>query len=67
MENQTIQQQTDAPVTGVFTSQAFLDSWMGQRRVTRRVIAAFPEDALFNYSVGGMRPFIEMVKNFFGL
>ena len=39
---------------------ALLDHWQGHRRVTRRVIQAFPEDALFNYSIGGMRPFAAM-------
>jgi uncharacterized damage-inducible protein DinB len=33
------------------------DHWQGHRRLTRRVITAFPETALFNYAVGGMRPF----------
>jgi hypothetical protein len=28
------------------------------------VIEAFPEDKLFNFSVGGIRPFSEMVKEF---
>lgn len=37
--------------------EALLDHWQGHRRVTRRVIDAFPDDALFNYSIGGMRPF----------
>jgi uncharacterized damage-inducible protein DinB len=37
--------------------EALLDHWQGHRRVTRRVIDAFPEDQLFTYSIGGMRPF----------
>jgi uncharacterized damage-inducible protein DinB len=36
---------------------ALLQHWQGHRRLTRRVIDAFPEDQLFNFSVGGMRPF----------
>lgn len=40
----------------------FLNEWLGHRRLTRKVIAAFPEDKLFEYSIGGMRPFAEMVK-----
>ncbi|RZL20226.1 MAG: damage-inducible protein DinB [Pedobacter sp.] len=40
----------------------FLNEWLGHRRLTRKVIAAFPEDKLFTYSIGGMRPFAEMVK-----
>ncbi len=31
--------------------------WQGHRHLTRRVIDAFPEDKLFSFSVGGMRPF----------
>lgn len=34
---------------------ALRDHWQGHRRKTRRVIEAFPVEALFNYSVGGMR------------
>lgn len=37
--------------------EALREHWQGHRRVTRRVINAFPEDALFRFSVGGMRPF----------
>jgi uncharacterized damage-inducible protein DinB len=38
----------------------FLNHWQGHRSLTRKVIEAFPEDKLFNYSVGGMRPFSEL-------
>ncbi len=37
-----------------------LDHWQGHRRVTRRMIEAFPGDTLFTYSLGGMRPFAAM-------
>lgn len=39
------------------TPEALLDHWQGHRRLTRRVIDAFPEDKLFTFSIGGMRPF----------
>lgn len=39
------------------TTQALLEHWEGHRRLTRRVIEAFPEDQLFSFSVGSMRPF----------
>jgi len=39
------------------TPDALLDHWQGHRRLTRRVIAAFPDDKLFSFSLGGMRPF----------
>src|SRR5215472_3066232 len=45
-------------------SQALLNHWQGHRRLTRRVIEAFPEDKLFSFTIGGMRPFSEMVKEF---
>ena len=38
-------------------ADALLTHWQGHRRLTRKVIAAFPEDQLFTFSVGGMRPF----------
>ncbi|ACU05181.1 DinB family protein [Pedobacter heparinus] len=52
--------------TLAITSFAFgtdmLNAWLGHRRLTRRVIEAFPEDKIFDYSIGGMRPFADMVK-----
>jgi len=39
------------------TPEALLTHWQGHRRLTRRVIEAFPADQLFTFSVGGMRPF----------
>src|SRR5215469_3839298 len=48
----------------VLSPKALLDHWQGHRRLTRRVIEAFPEDKLFTFSVGSMRPFSEMVKEF---
>ena len=43
------------------TPQQFLDHWQGHRRLTRRVIEAFPEKELHEFSVGGMRPFAALV------
>lgn len=39
---------------------ALLAHWQGHRRLTRRVIDAFPDDKLFGFSIGGMRPFGEL-------
>jgi uncharacterized damage-inducible protein DinB len=36
---------------------ALLAHWQGHRRLTRRVIEAFPDDQLFTFSIGSMRPF----------
>ena len=39
------------------TPDEMLAHWQGHRRLTRRVIERFPDDQLFSFSVGGMRPF----------
>lgn len=45
----------------VIPSEGLLKHWQGHRRLTRRVIEAFPDDRLFSFSVGSMRPFGELV------
>jgi uncharacterized damage-inducible protein DinB len=55
---------TTAPI---MSSQQYLEHWQGHRALTRRVIDAFPEDKLFAYSVGGMRPFSELAKECIGM
>ena len=42
------------------TPDALLLHWQAHRRLTRRVIDAFPDDKLFTFSVGGMRTFGEL-------
>ena len=51
----------------VITPEAFLKHWQGHRALTRRMIEAFPEDQLFTFSVGGMRPFSTLVLEFIGM
>jgi uncharacterized damage-inducible protein DinB len=51
---------TPAPVSAV-PAEALLAHWQGHRRLTRRLIEAYPEDQLFTFSVGGMRSFGVMV------
>ena len=55
---------TVAAEVNVRTASELLEQWQGHRRLTRRVIDAFPEDQLFTYSAGGMRPFAEMAWEF---
>src|SRR5437868_1235147 len=50
--------------TTVLTPEVRLAHWQGHRRLTRRVIEAFPEDKLFSFSVGGMRPFSALAMEF---
>jgi uncharacterized damage-inducible protein DinB len=47
--------------------EQLLHHWQGHRRLTRRVIAAFPEDQLFTHSVGAMRTFGEMAMELLGM
>jgi len=46
----------------VITRDQLREHWLGHRRLTRRVLEAFPEDQLFSFSIGGMRPFGELVQ-----
>lgn len=42
------------------TSEQLLEHWQGHRNLTRRVIEMFPEKELFEFSIGGMRPFAKL-------
>lgn len=59
--------QTETQQTTVITPDQLLDHWQGHRSLTRRMIETFPEDKLFDYSIGGMRPFSELVLEFLGM
>lgn len=48
-------------------SEQFRKHWQGHRALTRRTIEAFPDDKLFTYSLGGMRPFSTLVMEFLGM
>jgi uncharacterized damage-inducible protein DinB len=52
---------TAAPSTAAaVTADALLEHWQGHRRLTRRLIEAYPEDQLFSYAIGGMRTWGEL-------
>ena len=51
----------------VISPAQLLTHWQGHRGVTRRVIEAFPEYELFNYSIGGMRPFAQLAMEMLGM
>lgn len=51
---------TSAPAAAFITPEALLQHWQGHRRLTRKVIEAFPDDQLFTFTIGGMRPFGEL-------
>lgn len=45
----------------LISPEQFLAHWQGHRRLTRRLIEAFPDDQLWSFSIGGMRSFGVMV------
>lgn len=49
-------------VKPIITPEELLVHWQGHRNLTRRFIAAFPEKELFEFSIGGMRPFSDLIK-----
>jgi uncharacterized damage-inducible protein DinB len=51
----------------IISPESLLKHWQGHRSLTRKTIEAFPEDKLFTYSIGGMRPFAELVFEFLGM
>lgn len=58
---------TETKSTPVLHADALLEHWQGHRRLTRKTIEKFPDDKLFTFSVGGMRPFGEMALEFIGM
>src|SRR5262245_51907720 len=49
------------------TPEALLEHSQGHGRLTRRVIEAFPEDQLFSFTVGSMRPFGALALEIIGM
>ncbi|WP_312400249.1 DinB family protein [Chryseobacterium sp.] len=59
---------TTATITKQFmTSDQLLEHWQGHRNLTRRVIEAFPEKELFEFSIGGMRTFAKLACELIGI
>ncbi|MGN7786669.1 DinB family protein [Niabella sp. 22666] len=46
----------------IISAEELLTAWQGHRNLTRKVIEAFPEKDMFTFSIGGMRPFAELIK-----
>lgn len=49
------------------TPEQLLSHWQAHRRLSRRVIQAFPEDQLFTFSIGGMRTFGVLALEMIGM
>jgi uncharacterized damage-inducible protein DinB len=58
---------TETTSVPVLTADDLLKDWQRNRRLTRRTIEAFPEDRLFQFSIGGMRPFAELASELIGM
>jgi uncharacterized damage-inducible protein DinB len=56
----TMSTQREVRSASFISPKLLLEHWQGHRRLTRRVIEAFPDDELFTFSIGGMRTFGEM-------
>ena len=63
--NTTVKPQNES--TQIMNPADLLEQWQGHRRLTRKVIEAFPEKEFFGYTLGGMRPFAEMVMELLAL
>ena len=46
----------------VITPEDLLKHWQGHRTLTRNTIEAFPEKDFFEFSIGGMRPFAQLIS-----
>ena len=56
---------TTSTSTGtIITPAQLLEHWQGDRRLTRKLIEMYPEEHVFTYSLGGMRPFSGFVYEF---
>lgn len=57
----------DSANTLVITPDQLLNHWQGHRGLTRKMIEAFPENDLYNYSLGGMRTFAQLTMEIIGM
>lgn len=51
----------------IISQEQLLKHWQGHRGLTRRIIEAFPEEQLFHFTLGEMRPFGEMAQELIGI
>lgn len=48
--------------TAIITPEELLLHWQGHRKLTRKLLAIFPEKELFEFSIGGMRTYADLTK-----
>ncbi|ACT92506.1 DinB family protein [Dyadobacter fermentans] len=66
METNNTAQEITA-TTYIISADALLEHWQGHRRLSRKVIEAFPEDQFYTFSIGGMRTYAELTMEMIGL
>ncbi len=54
METETMSQ--------IITKEQLLKHWQGHRNLSRRTLEKFPEKELFEFTIGGMRSYADLVK-----
>ena len=67
MEANSLETKEVAQSPLIISTDALLEHWQGHRKLTRRVIEAFPEDQFYTFSIGGMRTFAELTMEMVGL
>ncbi|SEI99187.1 Uncharacterized damage-inducible protein DinB (forms a four-helix bundle) [Dyadobacter sp. SG02] len=67
METNNTEQEMATTTTNVISAEALLDHWQGHRRLSRKVIEAFPEDQFYTFSIGGMRTYAQLTMEMIGL
>ncbi len=60
-------EQDGATSSAVIDSDQLREHWQGHRKLTRRIIDAFPEKELLEYSIGGMRTFAQLASEFLSM
>ncbi len=58
---------TETTSTPVITADELLKHWQGHRTLSRKVLAAFPEKDLYEFSIGGMRTYNVLAGEMLGL
>ena len=53
---------TSSTTAQIINKDQLLTHWLGHRKVTRRTLEAFPEKDLFEFSIGSMRTFAQLMK-----
>ena len=60
-------EKSGAASAAVIEPEQLRQHWQGHRKLTRRMIEAFPDKELFEYSIGGMRTFAQLVSEFLSM